>query len=133
MSLRDALRRPARPGPAGDEAASPARTRGRILGSVAAVERELWLLVVATMAADVALTVYGRQIGLVEMNPVARLALDVAGTFGLVGLKSLALALGACCWWVVPGRYAPAVPLGLALPTTMAVVSNATLVTLVLL
>lgn len=84
------------------------------------------------MVADVTLTVYGLQIGLVELNPVARLALASSGPLGLVGLKAVALFLGACCWWLAPPRYAPLVPLGLAIPTAFAVVSNALLVAFVL-
>lgn len=83
------------------------------------------------MLADVALTMYGLQIGLREMNPVARIALASSGVFGLLGLKLLAVLLGVTMWYLAPSRYAPIVPLGLATPTALAVVSNALLVSLV--
>jgi hypothetical protein len=96
-------------------------------------ERGLWAVVVVAMALDVLLTAYGLSIGLQEMNPIARRALDVAGAFGLVGLKLTALAVGLCCCWLVPGRYRPVVPLGLALPSLAAVGINAALIALVFL
>jgi hypothetical protein len=96
-------------------------------------ERDLWLVVVAAMSLDVMLTVYGLSVGLQEMNPIARRALETAGVLGLAGLKLGALSLGVCCLWLVPDRYRPVIPLGLALPSVVAVGVNATLIAWVLL
>jgi hypothetical protein len=96
-------------------------------------ERDLWVVVVAAMSLDVMLTVYGLSVGLQEMNPIARHALDTTGVAGLAGLKLGALSLGVCCLWLVPDRYRPVIPLGLALPSVVAVGVNATLIAWVLL
>ncbi|MHB9285588.1 DUF5658 family protein [Halobacteriales archaeon Cl-PHB] len=131
MSLRDSLRR-SPSGGSHNAVASSAPRYGRYLRPIARVERELWLLTATAMLADVALTVYGLQIGLEELNPVAQIALASSGAFGLLGLKLAALLVGVCTWWLAPSRYAPIVPLGLATPTAFAVVSNAVLVSVVL-
>jgi hypothetical protein len=125
MSLRDLLRRSGHPDPTDAATAGP---RDRIHRYLAATQRDLWLLTVCAMLVDVTLTVHGRQLGLAEANPVARHALEHAGVLGLYGLKTVALGMGACCWWVVPSRYAVVVPLGLAVPSVAAVLVNATLV-----
>lgn len=83
--------------------------------------------------ADLALTVVGRSVGLVEVNPVARALLVAHGTVGLVVLKVLVLGFAACVWAALPGRYAAVVPVALALPTVPAVAYNAVLVALALL
>lgn len=131
MSLRDALHRSTRSGSAdalADESTSP-NARGP--WAIAAVERELWLVAIGAMVADVVLTLYGLHVGLVENNPIARTAIHVQGATGLVVLKLVALCLAAGCWAVLPDRYGPVIPLGLAIPTLVAVVSNALLVTIV--
>lgn len=88
----------------------------------------LWVVVIASMAADVALTHLGRQAGLVEVNPVARGLLRAHGTAGLVALKAAVVGLGVAFWTLLPARYSPIVPLSLAVPTVPAVVYNAVLV-----
>ena len=77
------------------------------------------------MLVDVTLTVHGLAIGLVEINPFARRAIAVWGVLGLYGLKASALGVGAVCRLVIPDRYGPIVPFGLALPSFLAVVANA--------
>lgn len=94
-------------------------------------ERELWFLTVAAMLVDVTLTVHGLHLGLRELNPVARAALEQMGAVGLYGLKAIALLLGAVCAAVVPERYTPFVPLGLAVPSLVAVVINAAVISAV--
>jgi hypothetical protein len=96
-------------------------------------EGDLWLVVIAAMALDVALTVFGLSVGLQEMNPIARHALDTAGVFGLAGLKLGALLVGVCCLWLVPDPYRSVVPIGLAVPSVVAVGVNAALIAVVLL
>jgi len=91
---------------------------------LAAFERWFWLVAAVVMLADVALTIYGLELGLRETNPVARAALDRAGVAGLVGLKGLALAVAGICWYLVPGDFRIVVPLGLLLPSLVAVLVN---------
>jgi hypothetical protein len=100
----------------------------RVLTLASTYERELWLLVVVTMLADVPLTMYGLQLGLTEMNPVARTAIEVAGALGLYMLELVALSIGLGCTLLVPQRYTALVPLGLALPSVFAVVVNSLLI-----
>lgn len=94
---------------------------GRILDR----ERSLWTLVVVTLVLDVVLTALGRQIGLVEANPLVDSLLVQYGPAALIVLKIVALAAGICARRAVPTRYAASVPLGLALPWGVAVVANA--------
>lgn len=110
---------PSDDGPAGRR--DPSRAASRL-------ERRLWLVVLLGMAADVALTAYGRQAGLVELNPVAREVLLASGTPGLVAMKAGALAAGVGCRSLLPGRYTATVPACLAVPTVAAVLSNGVLV-----
>lgn len=84
------------------------------------------------MLADVTLTVYGRQLGLVESNPVARGVLSDVGVIGLVGLKGVALGIGGCCRLLVTDRYGAVVPIGLAVPSLAAVGVNTAVITYVL-
>jgi hypothetical protein len=132
MSLRDAIRRLALPGPAGKSADSPDTRCGRLLESAASVERELWLLVVGAMLVDVTLTVHGLTLGLAEQNPIARHALESFGVLGLYGLKATALGMGGCCRLLVRNRYAPVIPLGLAVPSLAAAVVNTAVIASVL-
>jgi hypothetical protein len=131
MPLRDALGRLVPP-PA-DTDGSPDTRRHRLLRSAAANERDLWILVAAAMLVDVTLTVHGRHLGLVEVNPVARHALAGFGVLGLYGLKLVALGLGGCCRLGVGDRYGPVVPLGLAIPSLIAVCVNTLTIAYVLL
>lgn len=122
MSLRDIL----------DESASSNQTWSPLnqlrlndgIEVLSRYERELWGLTLVAMILDVILTIQGLRLGLHELNPVARTALDQAGAFGLYGLKSVAVLLGVFCVLVIPDRYTPFVPLGLALPSVVAVFIN---------
>lgn len=128
MSPRSSWRRRSGSGSSsGDDA-----TGGRDLPGppTSRVDRRLWILVVVVMAADVGLTTYGRRIGLVELNPVAREMLLAHGTVGLVALKGGALAAGLGCRSVLPARHSTIVPVCLAVPTIAAVVSNGVLVSI---
>ena len=91
-------------------------------------ERWLWAVAVLALAGDLWLTAYGVSLGYAEANPLARSALGVAGIAGLAGLKLLAVAVGVAARSVLPRRYAPVVPLGLACPWVVAVCSNAVLI-----
>jgi hypothetical protein len=127
MPLRDATHRSGAH-PTDTATDSPDTRLGRFLESAGAIERDLWLLVAAAMLVDVTLTVHGRQLGLVEVNPIARHALGGFGVLGLYGLKVVALGLGGCCRHVVNDRYGALVPLGLAVPSLAAVVINSLLI-----
>lgn len=105
----------------------------RTLQSLGRYERELWLLTLGAMLVDVTLTVHGLQLGLRELNPVARAALDTAGVLGLYALKGVALTMGVCCVRLIPSTYSPLVPLGLAIPSVLAVIINTTVISIVLL
>lgn len=83
------------------------------------------------MLIDVTLTVHGLQLGLRELNPVARAAIDWIGVLGLYGLKGVALLIGIVCVWLIPDRYTPFVPLGLAIPSVAAVLINTVVISIV--
>ena len=102
----------------------------RLLGRY---ERQLWLLTLGAMLVDVTLTVHGLQLGLRELNPLARAALDIAGVLGLYAMKGVALAIGVCCIRLIPSKYTPLVPFGLAIPSVFAVVNNTVVITITLL
>jgi len=108
-------------------------TRGdRLLQLLRAYERELWLLTLGAMLVDVTLTVHGLQLGLRELNPVGRAALDVAGILGLYALKGVALGLGVSCVLLIPRKFRPLVPLGLAIPSVLAVLINTVVISVTL-
>lgn len=105
----------------------------RVLRSLSAYERELWTITLGAMLVDVTLTVHGLQLGLKEMNPIGRVAIEYAGVLGLYALKIVALGMGVCCAFLIPDRYTALVPLGLAIPSLFAVIVNSTLIAIVLL
>lgn len=132
MSRRDISRGSTDSGSTPSAAGHVSPLSGRLLQSASTFQRELWFLVLATMLMDVTLTVHGLQIGLHEHNPIARSAIDAAGVVGLYGLKLGALAIGVGLWLALPRPLSAIVPLGLALPTTIAVVNNALLILIVM-
>ncbi|QKY21497.1 hypothetical protein B4589_014370 [Halolamina sp. CBA1230] len=97
--------------------------------------RTLWALAALAMALDVAITGLGLSIGLAERNPLADATIDAVGLFGAgVVLKGGALAVGYAGWRLLP-RFVPGtaslrnlVPLGVALPSWIAVGINTGLV-----
>lgn len=127
MSLRNLL-----PGLVGSQSGAtgsdPPPSHSRFFGWEQHVEHELWIVVVVAMVADILLTVHGLQIGLKELNPVARQALEFAGVFGLFVLKGMALLVGVCCRPLIPDRMNVVIPLGLAIPSVCAVLINTTIV-----
>jgi len=127
MSLRDLLSGSVDSGP-GVSGGPRSTLRSRFLRTLSGAERELWVLAICAMIADVALTVHGLSIGLEETNPVARRALDSAGVLGLYGLKAFALLVGCCGRLLIPARANSLVPLALGIPSLCAVGINATLI-----
>lgn len=102
-----------------------------ILQVLSRYERDLWFLAIAAMLVDVTLTTHGLQLGLRELNPIARAAIDWIGILGLYGLKGVAILLGILCVSAIPERYTPLVPLGLAVPSMIAVLINTVVISTV--
>jgi len=98
-----------------------------LLGELAAVERELWLVLAATLAVDVWLTHVGLQHGFHEANPVMRVAIESFGIAVLALTKVAVLAVGGLVRRALSDPGGVVVPLGLALPSVGAVLVNATL------
>jgi hypothetical protein len=98
-----------------------------LFDEIAAVERELWLVVVATLVVDVWLTHIGLQHGLHEGNPVMRAAIETFGIAALGLTKVGVLGLAGLTRRLLSDQRGVVVPLGLALPWSGAVVINATL------
>lgn len=95
--------------------------------SVSSLELGLWLVVVVAMLLDIVTTAYGLSNGLVERNPVVRRALDTFGLAVLPVLKLAAVALGLACRRAWPAC-AYVVPVGLAVPWSVAVGVNLALI-----
>jgi hypothetical protein len=98
-----------------------------LLDELASVERELWLVVVATLVVDVWLTHVGLQHGLHEGNPVMRAAIETFGIAVLALTKVGVLALAGLTRQALSQQRGVVVPLGLALPWAGAVLINAAL------
>lgn len=123
--------------------AAPVRQRyslQRSLGGVLARPQILWTLAVVAMVLDIAITGVGLSFGLSERNPVAQAAIDAIGLFGAgVVLKGGVLAFGYACWRLfsrlfptTPDHHRNVVPLGVAVPSWVAVGINTSLVLSVL-
>lgn len=98
-----------------------------LLDELAAVERELWLVVAVTLIVDVWLTHVGLQHGLHEGNPMMRAAIETFG-IAVLGLTKIAvLGLAGLARQLLSDQRGVVVPLGLALPWVAAVVINAAL------
>lgn len=106
---------------------------GQLAHLATAVERELWLVAIGLMLVDVTLTVHGLHIGLQELNPAARAAIDATGVLGLYALKAGAVAVGAICWTLLPKDLGFLAPVGLAIPNAIAVSVNCVVIATVVL
>lgn len=129
MSLRQLLSRS--PDAGRDEGGGDLR-HTRFFRSVMDSERELWYLAITAMLFDVILTIHGMQIGLKEMNPIAKHAIDLAGGLGLLGLKTFAIFVAVSCRPILPDRYTAIVPLALVIPSVIAVCINTFLIAVVM-
>ncbi|NLV06700.1 DUF5658 family protein [Haloarcula rubripromontorii] len=98
-----------------------------LLDELAAVERELWLVVAVTLVVDVWLTHVGLQHGLHEGNPVMRAAIETFGIAVLGVTKIGVLGLAGVTRRLLSDQRGVVVPLGLALPWVAAVGINAAL------
>lgn len=130
MPIRDTIRR-AVPSGLSAQRDTPDSRISRVLTAARAREQELWFVVFAAMLVDVTLTVHGLTLGLTEVNPIARGAIDAAGVLGLYALKAGALFVGGCCRLVVDDRYGVVVPVGLAVPSLVAVLINTVIIAFV--
>lgn len=92
--------------------------------SVSRAEWALWGVALVAMVADVAATVHGLDLGLRELNPVARTALDSVGVMGFVWLKFGAFGVAVACRSVTPDWIGPVVPAALAIPWIVAATLN---------
>lgn len=91
-------------------------------------ERFLWGMVVFIMLLDVVTTTGGLQYGLQEGNALVGVAIETFGIAGLLLVKVVVLGLAATVVVWIPDRVIPIVPLGLVLPTLIAVTTNIALV-----
>ncbi|MCU4717214.1 DUF5658 family protein [Halapricum hydrolyticum] len=98
----------------------------RVVDRLAAVEPQLWIVLLVTLFADVVLTHYGLQVGLTEANPLMRTAIEAAGIVALLGVKLLIVVVGVGVRLSLDERGA-VVPIGLALPWLLAATINAVL------
>jgi len=99
----------------------------RALDLLASFERELWVVVVVALLADVYLTQLGLQYGLREGNPLVRHLIGRFGVGALAALKLGVVGLAGVLRELVPARQAPTIPLGLAIPWLAAVCINGAL------
>ena len=88
-------------------------------------------MVVVIRLLDVVTTAVGLQYGLQEGNAFVSAAIETFGIAGLLVIKGLVLALAAMVAACIPDRVSPVIPLGLALPTLIAVTTNLALVGMV--
>lgn len=101
--------------------------RGAVGSAVRSTETrdvQLWLLVLATMVADIGLTLYGLRLGLVETNPIAIFGIETVGYAVLAYLKVPALLLGVAGWIVLPTTARRLNLIGLTLPWAAATLVN---------
>lgn len=97
----------------------------RLRWTLAAHERMLWVAVGVALVLDFGLTIYGFELGFVERNQLARALLSSVGIAGILGLKLAALLLAIGLRRVMPLGYRALVPLALAVPWWVGVLSNA--------
>lgn len=91
------------------------------------VHRAALAVLLALAAADIVLTVVGRQMCFTEQNPFARWIIHTFGPAGLVALKGVALGVLGVTMWYLPSRYERAAFGGFGLTQLAAVGWNAVL------
>ncbi len=95
------------------------------------IERELWLVVVVMLVADVWLTHMGIEHGLREGNPAVRALIEAFGVAALAAVKGSVLGLAVLVAEAIPAWQTPIIPLGLGLPWLAAVLVNGALLVVV--
>jgi len=89
-------------------------------------ERELWIVVAVGLCADTALTCYGLQAGMYELNPVIRASIGMLGVLsGVLAVKAVAVATGLCLRHRVGDAIGPIVPAVLSIPWLIGATVNA--------
>ncbi len=101
----------------------------RVAESLRSVEQYLWLLVLASLVLDVALTYEGLQRGLAEGNPFMAAAIETGGFAALAVAKAVVLAIAGFLRFLRP-RLGPWLSLGIVLPWGSAATVNASLLVL---
>lgn len=101
------------------------RFRNHVVGdSLSDIEMALWILVLVSMTGDIVTTFIGLHLGLSESNPIARVVIETLGVFGMVLMKTVAIAIAFGCRRLLPYSYRPIIPACLAIPWTLAVGIN---------
>lgn len=93
------------------------------------IEGALWALVMIALFGDLGVTIYGIEHGFSELNPLAVTLVESLGLSGFVLPKIGAVATGAVGRRLLQRSERWVVPLGLAVPWTVAVVLNCVVVT----
>ena len=88
----------------------------------------LWLLVLGVMVVDIALTLVGLGVGLIETNPVALFGIETVGYAVLAYLKVPALLLGVVGWVTLSRPMRRLNLVGLAVPWAAASLINLSLI-----
>jgi hypothetical protein len=93
------------------------------------LEAAAWLVAIVALVADVALTRYGLAIGAVEANPLARSLIESVGPAVAMGtLKLFGVIVALSTRGFLPEPYRFLAPVCLAGPWTVAALSNAVVV-----
>lgn len=92
-----------------------------------------WQLVVVALLADISLTIYGRRLGLIELNPLARTAIETYGNGAMVPMKAIVVMIALAAWSSLPKSQRWLVPLSVAIPWTAASLINLGLIVSILL
>ncbi len=100
-------------------------------GAPGGLEHVLWLAVALALVGDIATTLLGLHLGLVESNPIASGAIAAGGLPVMVALKAGAVGVGLACRPLLPRAYAPVVPACLAGPWLCATAYNLYLLSIV--
>lgn len=91
-----------------------------------------WHLVVVALIADISLTMYGRQLGLIELNPLARTVIETYGYGAMVPMKTIVVMIAVAAWTVLPKNQRWLAPLSVAIPWTAASLINLGLIVSIL-
>lgn len=91
-------------------------------------ETELWIVLAIFLVLDVLLTMLGTSLGLVEGNPVARMAMHRFGGGGLVLLKVVALSIALIGCARIEDQFRPVIPLSISIIWGLAVGVNTLLI-----
>jgi hypothetical protein len=90
----------------------------------------LWVVAGVALVGDVLLTYHGLAAGAWEVNPVARALMATVGTVPAMALlKTGAVVVALSARRLVPPSHRAVVPAALAIPWTVAVIANASLLT----